>query len=58
MIADEMFDAVMDEADRVADGKVKYSESWIGKLDGKYHGNSNINSRRVRDGEINEPAKS
>lgn len=36
MSSDEMFDAVMDEAEMVSNGSVKYSESWISKLDGNY----------------------
>ncbi|CAI2080778.1 Uncharacterised protein [Serratia ficaria] len=36
MSADEMFNSVIDEAERVTSGKVKYSESWISKLDGEY----------------------
>lgn len=38
MSADEMFDAVLDEAELVTSGKVKYSESWISELDGEYPG--------------------
>lgn len=36
MSSDEMFNAVMDEAGRVASGEIKYSESWISELDGNY----------------------
>ncbi|BCZ39799.1 hypothetical protein SMGES_11250 [Serratia marcescens] len=36
MNTDYMFNAVLDEAERVSSGEINYSESWISKLDGDY----------------------
>lgn len=36
MNSDDMFNAVLDEYERVTSRKINYSESWISKLDGEY----------------------